>query len=347
VQNSDRIHRVLDVNTNRALEALRVVEEHARFVLDSSPLARRVKALRHDLQRTLAPLAGAGIAARDVAGDVGRPEVSPDARERLGLGDVLAANLSRTKEALRALEEYAKLVSADVAVGVSTIRYAAYELEQALLAGPAPLGDERRVYVLLGSSPTRRPVLDQLKACLAGGIKLVQLREKGLDDRQLLELSKSANRLCEEAGAWLVINDRADIARLSGARGLHVGRGDLSVRDARRITGPGTLVGTSVHDASELEAALSEGADCVGIGTLFPSSTKPELTASGLALLEELAPTCPLPIFGIGGVTPKNAAQVVAAGAYGVAVSGAVLDAPDPAAVCRALIEATSTASRA
>ena len=100
---------------------------------------------------------------------------------------------------------------------------------------------------------------------------------------------------------------------------------------ARRLLGPGALIGTSAHDAAELQAGLDEGADYLGFGTLFPSSTKPELAAQGLEALRALAAECPVPIYGIGGVTAANAPAVIEAGAHGVAVGSAVLDADEPA----------------
>jgi thiamine-phosphate pyrophosphorylase len=329
--------RILDANRNRALEALRVVEEHARFVLEASGPAAQAKSLRHQLQTALAEVDG--LAARDVTGDPGRPAVRSDDRGRASAADVARANAGRAKEALRVLEEYTKLLDPAAAHQVSAVRYGVYGLEQALFLGAAGLR-ERRVYVLLGSAPGRPPVLEQARACLTAGVRLFQLREKSLDDRAWLGLAREVQALCAEHDAWLILNDRPDLARLSGARGVHVGRDDLPAAEARRIVGPGRLVGTSVHDAAELAAAVTEGADHVGVGTLFASPTKPDLPARGLDLLRELAPTCPLPIYGIGGVTAGNAGQVLAAGATGVAVAGAVLDAADVEAAARELVEA-------
>ncbi|MCO5169932.1 MAG: thiamine phosphate synthase [Planctomycetes bacterium] len=333
----ERVLRVVDADRNRALEALRVVEEHARFVRGAAALAGRVQALRRDVARALAGLVTHG--ARDVAGDPGRPD-APSAGEQPGRGslaDLLGANLSRAKEALRVLEEYTKLLDPALVAPLVAARYALYALEPDLLAARPSLAGAR-VLVILGERAGRPPLAEQARACLEAGVRLLQLRVKG-PDRALLEAARALVGPCEAAGALLVVNDRPDVARLAGAHGVHVGHDDLPPAEARRIVGPGALVGASAHDEAEL-ARVVEHVDYVGFGTLFPSPTKPELGAQGLERLRALAATCPAPIYGIGGVTAETAALVVAAGAHGVAVSSAVLDAPDPAAAARRLVEA-------
>jgi thiamine-phosphate pyrophosphorylase len=348
--------RILDANRNRALEALRVVEEHARFVLSADELARRTKDLRH---RVHVALAREGLEDlhlnRDVASDPLRPDApgeSPrdvDARAiRETTEDVARANLSRAKEALRTLEEYAKPAFAPVAVELERIRYAVYTLESDLLASSRVrelLGD-RRVYVLLEAKPGRPPLGDLLRAAIAGGARLFQLREKQAPDRARLASARELVAIARAEGALLIVNDRPEIAALSNAHGVHVGRDDLPVEGVRRIAPVGALVGTSVHDARELEAALAEKPDYLGVGTIFASPTKPELAAKGLSLLRELAPRAGMPVYAIGGITVENAASAIAAGAHGVAVSSAVLDAKDPTEAVKALVAAVARAPR-
>lgn len=337
--------RLLDVNRNRCLEGLRVVEDQVRFGLCGDPRASEVlKGLRHQVQQTLAPVARAALAERDASGDPGNPSQRPDTRGRAGASDVLAANLSRAKEALRTLEEHAKLVLPEAAVALSQARYDLYGLEQRLLAGPPSLA-ELRVYAIVGEGPGRPALEAQLEGLLAGGVRLIQLREKARPDRELLGLAERAQALCAEAGALLILNDRPDLARLTGAAGVHVGRDDLPADRARSLLRSDQHVGASVHDAAELSAALAEGPSYLGFGTLFASPTKPELGQQGLDALRALAPECPLPIYGIGGVTRANAASVIEAGAHGVAVSTDLLGAPDIEAAARELIAAVNEAA--
>lgn len=337
----ERVLRVLDANRNRALEALRVVEEHARFVRGAAVLAGRVQALRRDVTRALEGPGFAGLLlARDVPGDPGAPD-APHAGAQTGrasLSDLLGANLSRAREALRALEEYSKLLDPAAGEALVRARYALYALEPELLAVRPALGGHR-VYVILGEAPGRPPLLEQAQGCLRGGVRLFQLRLPGTA-RALFDAARALGPVIEAEGGLLLVNDRPDVARAVGAHGVHVGQEDLPPDEARRIVGPGALVGASTHDAVELRAALATGAlDYVGFGTLFASQTKPALRPQGLQALTALAATCPVPIYGIGGVTAETAPQVIAAGAHGVAVSSAVLDAPDIAAAARRLVE--------
>jgi thiamine-phosphate pyrophosphorylase len=339
--------RLLDVNRNRCLEGLRVVEDQTRFGLcGDASASEALKALRHQVQQALAPLAGEALGERDAQRDPGNPSQRPDTRARASAGDVLGANLSRAKEALRTLEEHAKVLLPDAAVALSQARYDLYALEQRLSAGPPSLA-ELRVYAIVGEGPGRAPLEDQVAGLLAGGVRLIQLREKARPDRELLALAERAQALCAEAGALLILNDRPDLARLVGAAGVHVGREDLPADHARSLLRSDQHVGASVHDGSELRAALAEGPSYLGFGTLFASPTKPELGEQGLAALRGLAPECPLPIYGIGGVTRANAASVIEAGAHGVAVSTDLLSAPDLAAAARELIEVVHQAAGA
>lgn len=165
---------------------------------------------------------------------------------------------------------------------------------------------------------------------------MIQLREKELSDRELLDLAERTRELCRAAGALFIVNDRPDVARLAGADGVHVGSTDLPAGGARAIVGKRALVGVSAHDEAEIDAALQAGADYLGIGTVYPSGTKPGLPARGLEVVRLAARSTSLPFFAIGGIAIERLAEVLAAGARGVAVSGAILQAPDPRAATEA-----------
>jgi thiamine-phosphate pyrophosphorylase len=348
---STALRRILDANRNRALEGLRVLEDYARFALDDAALSQACKQLRHGLVDQLdTPAFGALSDARDSAADVGRPELDAiGAKPRAALADVVAANASRAKEALRALEEYARPGEPSAARGLEALRYRLYKVEKSLLSRArrehlrARLSNEP-MCLLLGPGEGRPPIEEQLAAALRGGCRFFQLRDKESPDSALLKLSRSLAELCAEHDALLVVNDRADIASLTPGAGLHLGQGDLPVAAARGVVGSSLAVGRSVHDAEELSAALAEDIDYVGVGTIFPSPTKPELGSSGVGLLRALRPSCPHPIFAIGGVTAHNAAEAITAGADGVAVSTAILDSADPERATRALIAAIEAA---
>ena len=162
------------------------------------------------------------------------------------------------------------------------------------------------------------------------GARLVQLRVKGLPDRPWLAMAGAALAAARASGATLVVNDRADIARIVGADGLHVGQDDLTGADARAVVGTGVLLGVSTHNLDQLAAAATEAVDYVAIGPVFPTRTKenPDPVV-GLEMVRRARAATTRPLVAIGGITRANARSVVEAGADGVAVISDLLDAPD------------------
>lgn len=340
---STDVYRILDANLNRTREALRVLEEYVRFALDSAALTETVKGLRHDLRAAAAVLPQRDLlAARDTLGDVGTQLTTPDERERSGAADVARAALKRLPESLRALEEYAKCVSAEAAAAFEQLRYRVYTLEKSLAA---VLDADRRLaslrlYVLVTGSLCRRPILETVEAVLAGGADAVQLREKDLPGGELLALAREVVARCRKAGALTIINDRADVARAAGADGVHVGQGDLPVRACRRIMGPGAVVGVSTQTPQMARAAMEAGADYLGVGAIFPSSTKSRKSVIGPEGLAAIRREVPLPTVAIAGITLENVAQVLAAAPTAIAVCSDILSSDDPQARTAALKQA-------
>ncbi len=181
-------------------------------------------------------------------------------------------------------------------------------------------------------------LLRAVALALAGGVQAVQLREKDLGARELLELARQVREVTSRYGAKLLINDRVDVALAVGADGVHLGVASLPPQEARRILGRGRLVGCSTHGAEQLGAALAGGADYVTFGPVFPTPSKaPFGPPVGIEALRRACASTALPVFGIGGIGPGNAAEVVAAGSHGVAAISAILAAGDPAAAAAAL----------
>jgi thiamine-phosphate pyrophosphorylase len=152
---------------------------------------------------------------------------------------------------------------------------------------------------------------------VAGGARVVQLRFKTLSARELLSLATRLKAICSERGCLLIINDRVDIAALSGAAGVHLGAEDLTVSDARRIE-PELLIGVTARTPAEAQAAEAAGADYVGSGSVFPSPTKPGLPVIGAVGIRTIARAVSIPVVGIGGITIENCSQVFKAGAAGI-----------------------------
>ena len=199
-----------------------------------------------------------------------------------------------------------------------------------------------RVYLVVGEASCRGPWEEAVARALASGeVGVVQLREKALDDAAFVARAARLRALAGPDGPLLVLNDRVHLVAACDADGVHVGEDDLPPEEARRLLGPDRLVGVSTHDAAEVAAAPTRGADHVGLGPCFPSATKalvrrpqgPDLVRTGLAAAR-------LPVFAIGGITAANVGALAAAGATRVAVGAGILSADDPAAAARAIAAA-------
>jgi len=334
--------RILDANANRAREALRVIEDYCRYVLDDAFLCAALKRLRHGLVDTVAMLADkVRLAARETLQDVGTVIAAAGEYERHGPAAVARANFARLQEALRALEEYGKIVSPDLGRVFEQLRYQCYTLERALLLG----ADARqrlaqaRLYVLLTGAQCRAALDWTIKEAAAGGASIFQLREKDLSDRALLERARQVRRWTRDAGVLFIVNDRPDIARLAEADGVHLGQDDLPVRAARRIMGADALIGVSTHHIEQVRQAVLDGASYIGVGPTFPSGTKEFAEFPGLDFVRAATAETSLPAFVIGGVNESNIGAAVAAGAKRVAVSQAVCQAEEPRAAAAGLLQ--------
>lgn len=178
-------------------------------------------------------------------------------------------------------------------------------------------------------------------AALAGlppGVAAIQLREKDLGGGALLALARSLGAVCRARGQRLLVNDRLDVALAAGADGVHLPSAGVPVADARRLLGPGALVGVSCHSAEDVARALAGGASYATFSPIYDTPSKrPFGPPVGVAALEDAA-RLGLPLVALGGVTPARAAEVRAAGAVGVAVIRAWLEGADPAAAVRGLL---------
>jgi thiamine-phosphate pyrophosphorylase len=189
-----------------------------------------------------------------------------------------------------------------------------------LSRAPSP-ADNARLYLITAARPD---LASFLEAAVAGGVDIVQIREKELPDPELIPVLHEARRVTERLGVPLVVNDRPDLAALVGADYVHVGQDDLPVEVARRF---GVAVGLSTHAREEIDRAE---ADYIGVGPVYPTPTKEGRPAVGLELVRYAAEHARQPWFAIGGIDTSNVTEVVAAGATRVAVVRAIGDAADP-----------------
>jgi thiamine-phosphate pyrophosphorylase len=190
-----------------------------------------------------------------------------------------------------------------------------------------------------------RPHLDVVRSAIRGGASVVQYREKTATTCRMVEEAGELGELCRQARVPLIVNDRLDVALAVDADGVHLGVDDMPVAIARRLLGPGKLIGYSPETLEQARAGEADGADYLGVGSIFGTVTKPDAGRPiGLGGLQRMVTAVTIPVVGIGGITVRNAAQVIRAGARGVAVVSAVVAAEDIVSVARQLRETVDMA---
>jgi thiamine-phosphate pyrophosphorylase len=197
-----------------------------------------------------------------------------------------------------------------------------------------------RLYLITDARPALKPFELFLEAAVGGGVDMVQLRDRELDDAELLRVAIRGAAVCSRLGVPFIVNDRADIAVLAGADGVHLGQSDVPPSAARRIVGPGAIIGLSTHSPEQIDAAEREPADYIGVGPIHATPTKPGRPAVGPALVRYAAAHYSRPFFAIGGLEPSNVAEVVAAGGRSVSVLRWISQAHDPQSAARAMVAA-------
>jgi len=335
---TESVLRILDANGNRAREGLRTAEDYIRFTTGEGRWAKRLRALRHRVTEELERIASAHrlLAARDVRSDSGHPTANAEAhtprqdRPR----DVALRGLKRGQEAIRVLEEYTRGTHIEAARRFSETRFAAYEAEQwlALCGDQAARLRDARLYVLLTEARCRLGLEATARAALRGGAEVLQLREKKLDGGEQVDRARRLRDVCAEHGALLLVNDRPDVALMSGADGVHVGQADVKPADVRRVSGERLLVGRSTHSLLEARRAIEEEeADYIAVGSMYETRTKEAFEMRGPGLAREvLEQGWDVPVFAIGGITAERIPELRSAGVRRVAVSAAVVEAQDP-----------------
>ncbi len=341
--------RLIDANANRASEGLRVLEDLARFELNDQDLAAELKAIRHDLAegvRSVLPDRVQRLALRDTPGDVGTALSTPGEKARENLASIASAGGGRACEALRVLEEVSKMVASKMAPPgpFEALRYRVYEASRRVeVALSGRRARQWRLCVLISRSLCKHPAWQEVaRGAIEGGAECLQLREKNLESRDLLEAARELVEIARPAGVAVIINDRADVALACGADGVHLGQTDLSVRDVRAIGGASLLVGVSCSTLAHAQQAARDGADYLGLGPMFPSATKPKDTLTGPSLVRDVLAdplTADSPHLAISGIDAGNVGELARLGCRGVAVSSAVCASKDPAGACREILD--------
>lgn len=325
------IYRILDANLDRAREGLRIVEEWCRFGLNNQQLAQECKQLRQELAQWHSIELRQ---ARDTPADVGTELSHPQEEQRDSINHLLQANICRVQEALRVLEEYGKLYQPQMSLICKQIRYRVYTLESSLLTRDRlKILKNAALYLITSPSENLIPIVDD---ALQGGVSLVQYRDKDItDDNVRLAQAQQICQLCHKYDALFIVNDRVDLALAVEADGVHLGQQDVPVALARQILGSGKIIGRSTTNPEEMQKAIAEEADYIGVGPVYKTPTKPTKAAAGFEYIRYAAANSPLPWFAIGGINLNNLQNVLEAGAQRVSVVRAIMQAEQPALVTR------------
>ncbi len=312
--------RILDANINRCAEGLRVLEDIARFHFDNRQLAAQFRTLRHRIRKSLFTDHSRLITARDSRNDVGKQTSlnQADTDSRKGLKRAAIANCKRVQEALRSLEEILKSEDSCLcAREIERCRFSLYTLETELLSlftRTLPAG----IYGILGEKFSRgRSNIEVAEKMIRGGISIIQYREKREDKsfREMYRECRIIREITREANIPFIINDFMEIAMMVGADGIHQGQDDLPVKELRKLA-PHMMIGCSTHSPAQARKAIDDGADYIGVGPLFTTTTKKDVcNAVGLGYLEYVAEEVETPFVAIGGIKRKNLGEVLKRGA--------------------------------
>ena len=342
---SNQRQRIIDANLNRAGEGLHLLEEIARMMLNDAALTQQLKTIRHEILRGDLAFNQPLIQSRDSASDVGFDiEVAGEDKKR-ELPITVVANARRVQEALRILEELAKVPGTTPELDADKFkqaRFALYTIEQELLSRLLRQDKTSRLaglYAIIDSQfLDKRHHLKVAEEMIRGGAGIIQLRDKFTPKAELLPVAQQLKKLCAEKGALFIVNDHLDIALAAGADGLHLGQGDLPTAVTRRLLPMDMILGCSVNTVEQAKTAEADGADYIAVGSIYPTASKEKPIVVGVERLRQVRGTVSLPLVAIGGINKDNATEVAANGADAVAVISAILGAKDIAEAARKII---------
>lgn len=344
-----RVLRVIDANANRLTEGLRVCEDTVRFILDDKKAAQSFKLLRH---RAFAAIKRLGAdkklltAFRDSERDIGKNSIESETK-RNTVSDVFKANIKRSEEAMRVLEEFSKLRSAALADNFKKMRFKLYSLEKKIIddmefqkSVPSAenrlsdfLGNCSLCVILDKDALKNRNMIEIAGKVLRGGADIVQYRNKTSCDRDFVKEASALRKITKKCGRIFIVNDRVGPACVLDADGAHIGQEDMPIQYARMIL-KNKIIGVSAHSLKDALRAEKDGADYIGIGPVFKTANKKCVRPIGLAVIRKIAAKVRIPVFAIGGINIKNILPTKMSGISKIAVISAAIKSRD---ICKAV----------
>ncbi|NOR17474.1 thiamine phosphate synthase [candidate division WOR-3 bacterium] len=313
--------RIADVNLNRLNEALKFIEDVIRFSLENKVLLIRIRKIRNEFLKIKKDISLADIInSRQSSHDLGRA-AKFDIQTKKTSEDLIIANLTRAKESARIIEEILKSINLKISNRMKEIRFQLYDLEKYIIGCLKKIFNPRINVVIDEKYLSAYRIKNMMDVLENNGVTMIQLRIKTLSDRKFYNYAVRIKKFLKKKEIKFIINNRLDIARASGADGVHLGQDDMPARMARRILGENYIIGVSAHNIDEANKAEKEGADYIGVGSIFRTKTKSDAHICGLSVLKSICKKITIPVVGIGGITNRNYRDVFRAGAAGIAVS--------------------------
>lgn len=304
-----KIHRLIDANINRASEGFRVLEDIARFVLEKKSLAKDIREARHMVRKTFKN--SSLLKARDSQNDIGfniSQSSSIDVKE--SIDDLIDANFKRIQEALRSIEETLKILGfSNESKIYESLRFKSYSLEKEFRQRKSlPKTD---IYGILGEEFSNgRSNLEVTKEMITAGIKIIQYREKDKNKSEKFMDCKSIREVTKNNNVIFIVNDDIDIALAVKADGVHIGQKDIPIEEVKKLA-RNMIIGLSTHNKDQALEAVEKGADYIGVGSIFHTSTKKDVEKSdGLKFLKWVSENISIPHVAIGGIKESNIAEV-------------------------------------
>ncbi|MGD8978913.1 MAG: thiamine phosphate synthase [candidate division WOR-3 bacterium] len=313
--------RIIDVNLNRLDESLKLIEDITRFQLEQRQLLTQIRKIRIDfldLKKAL-PLTKI-IGSRRSQKDLGRKKKFDSSRGKDQTG-LMLATLSRAKESSRIIEETLKTVHPHLSNKAKKIRFQIYDLEKGIVVHYTKKFDPSLHAIIDEKYMGQLDLVRTVKTMVDNGVTMIQLRVKIMKDKDLLRTAKKIRKAIHDPRVKFIINNRVDIALACAADGVHVGQTDIPLKEARRILGDMFILGASAHNLNEAIRAENQDADYLGVGAVFPTSTKHDARVCGLHTLKSISRRVKIPVIAIGGITSANYQAVMHAGAAGIAVA--------------------------
>ncbi len=324
-----RIYQIIDANLDRAREGLRVLEDWARFGLGENDSVKRIKNFRQILGKNHLEIYKQS---RNFIEDECKGLTHKEQSKRNAPDQIISSNAGRVQEALRVIEEFARLHNHELSKIASEIRYEIYTLEIDLLnlskyKDSGEILKENDLYVI---TDQKENLLEIIESILIAGVKIIQYRFKTGTDKEHLQEAIQIKNICKRYNSLFIVNDRVDIALASNADGVHLGQDDLDLRTSRKLLGYSKLIGISANNEIDISNAIKYGCDYIGIGPVFETATKKNKKPLGIEKIKTLTKDLNIPWFAIGGIKTNNILYLKSNGIKKVALVSQLMNAEDP-----------------